>query len=134
MNIIRYTANRHQSMLKALRMETEDLTQELAIYLLKAIEKYQPDRGAKPSTYYFKSLRYGVLNLWREQMRAIRVANLQAMSLSQPRNYGDYGNCENESTIDVPFVVDYDDRLMVEEFLQTLSECERTTIARLHRQ
>jgi len=122
MNIIRYTVNRHYSVIKVLRMEAEDLTQELAICLLKAIECYEDDRGAKPSTYYFKALRYGVLNLWREQMRKIRLANLQAMSLTYTNEYGE------ESDMDVPFTVDYDDALMVEEFLKTLSECERTTI------
>jgi len=122
MNIIHFTVNRHYSMIRVLRMDSEDLAQELAICLLKAIERYEADRGAKPSTYYFKALRYGVLNLWREQMRKIRLANLQAMSLTHTDEYG------KESDLDVSFVVDYDDALMVEEFLQTLSACERTTI------
>ena len=124
MRIIRFTVNRHQSMLKILRMEGEDLAQELAICLLKAIERYDDTRGAKQSTYYFKSLRYGVLKLWREQTRKIRIANIQAMSLTHTDEYGE------ESDLDVPFTVDYDDALMVEEFLQTLSVCERTTLAR----
>ena len=124
MRIIRFTVNRHQSMLKILRIEGEDLAQELAICLLKAIERYDDTRGAKQSTYYFKSLRYGVLKLWEEQMRKIRIANIQAMSLTHTNEYGE------ESDLDVPFTVDYDDALMVEEFLQTLSVCERTTLAR----
>jgi DNA-directed RNA polymerase specialized sigma24 family protein len=45
-------------MLKTLRMDGEDLSQELAICLLKAIERYEEGRGAKPSTYYFKALLY----------------------------------------------------------------------------
>jgi len=114
-------------MLKTLRMDAEDLTQELSICLLKAIERHEPDRGAKASTYYFKMLRYGMLNLWREQRRAVRLANLQAMSLTHANEYGE------EIELDVPFVVDYDDALMVEEFLKTLSECERITIIqRMH--
>jgi DNA-directed RNA polymerase specialized sigma24 family protein len=124
MNIIRYTVNRHRSMMKVLRMDGDDLAQELAIYLLKAIERYDADRGAKQSTYYFNSLRYGVLQLWREQTRKIRLANLQAVSLTRSDEYGE------ESTLDVPFTVDYDDSLMVQEFLQTLSACERDTLAR----
>ena len=123
MKIIRYTVNRHQSMLKILRMEGEDLAQELAICLLKAIERYDANRGAKPSTYYFKSLRYGVLNMWREQMRLIRLANVQAMSLTYADEHGE------DSELEVPFIVDYDDALMVKEFLQTLSECERNTLS-----
>ncbi|MCL2168403.1 MAG: hypothetical protein FWB74_00085, partial [Defluviitaleaceae bacterium] len=67
-------------------------------------------------------LRYGMLNLWREQMRKIRIANLQAISLSHTNEYGE------ETEMDVPFVVNYDDALMVEEFMKTLSECERITI------
>ncbi|MCL2225089.1 MAG: hypothetical protein FWB96_09015 [Defluviitaleaceae bacterium] len=124
LKIIRFTVNRHHSMLQVLRMDGDDLAQELAICLLKAIERYDDSRGAKPSTYYFKALRYGVLQLWREQMRKIRVANLQAFSLTRSDEYGE------ESTLDVPFVVNYDDDLMVQEFLQTLSEYERTTLAR----
>jgi DNA-directed RNA polymerase specialized sigma24 family protein len=124
MNIIRYTVNRHHSMLKVLRMDGEDLAQELAICLLKAIERYDADRGAKPSTYYFKALRYGVLQLWREQKRKIRLLNLQAISLTRTDENGE------ESTLEVPFTVDYDDTLMVEEFLQTLSACERNTLSR----
>jgi DNA-directed RNA polymerase specialized sigma24 family protein len=124
MKIIHFTVNRHHSMLSVLRMDGDDLAQELAICLLKAIERYNSDRGAKPSTYYFKALRYGVLNLWREQMRKIRIANLQAVSLNRPDENGD------ESVQDVPITVDYDDALMVKEFLQTLSDCERSTLAR----
>ena len=124
MNIIHFTVNHHRSMLKTFRMDAEDLTQELSICLLKAIERYWPDRAAKPSTYYFKMLRYGMLNLWREQMRKIRIANSQAISLSHTNEYGE------ETEIDVPFVVNYDDALMVEEFMKTLSECERATLAR----
>ena len=123
MKIIRFTVNRHRSMLKILRMDGDDLAQELAICLLKAIERYDASRGAKPSTYYFKSLRYGALKLWREQMRKIRLANLQAMSLIHSNEYGE------ESALDIPFTVDYDDALMVEEFLKTLSACERNTLA-----
>jgi DNA-directed RNA polymerase specialized sigma24 family protein len=124
MNIIRFTVNRHRSMLKVLRMESEDLAQELAICLLKAIERYDAGRGAKPSTYYFKALRYGVLKIWGEQTRKIRRANLFASPLTQANENGE------ESTLDVPFTVDYDDALMVEEFLKTLSERERETISR----
>ena len=137
MNMVRYTANHHRSMLKILRMEADDLTQELSICLLRAIERYEPDRGAKPSTYYFKSLRYGVLKLWREQMRMVRVANLQAMSLTYTNGTNgtnEYGNGEASSSrgseMDIAFTVDYDDALMVEEFLQFLSECERNIITR----
>ena len=57
-------------------------------------------------------------------MRKIRLANLQASSLTCSDEYGE------ESTLDVPFTVDYDDALMVEEFMQTLSACERNTLAR----
>jgi len=124
MKIIRITVYRHQSMLKTLRMDGEDLSQELAICLLKAIELYDDSRGAKPSTYYFKALRYGVLQLWREQMRKIRLANLQAVSLTHTDEYGE------ESMLDVPFIVNYDDELMVQEFLQTLSEYGRATLSR----
>jgi len=145
-NIIRFTVNNHHSMLKVLRMDAEDLTQELAICLLKAIEKYDAERGAKQSTYYFMALRYGALKLWREQMRSNRIANLRAMSLTWDGGSGRYGgmgcsgnagyvrsgksrDCGGSFEIDVPYNVDYDDALMVNEFLKTLSEYERIMLS-----
>ena len=124
-NIINWTVNRHRSLLKTLRMETEDLKQELALCLLGAIESYDPARGAKPSTYYIKKLRYGVLTLWREQLREKRVANLNMIPLVC------YDRDGEEITLELPFEVDYDMELRINEFMDTLSKNEREALTRV---
>ena len=123
-NLIHFTVRRHKSLREALRMDADDLAQELSISLLKAIEQYDPSRGAKPSTYYFKKLRYAVLNLWREQVREKRLANLYAASLTNPCGDGEV------SETDIPDEVDYDTPLLVEEFMKTLSVRERSVLER----
>ena len=122
--LVYYTVNRHRSLREALRMDADDFIQELSISLLKAIENYDPTRGAKPSTYYFKMLRYAVLDIWREQRRDKRLADLYAAPLVCSNEDGE------ESALDVPYEVDYDTALLVEEFMRTLSERERYVLSR----
>jgi RNA polymerase sigma factor (sigma-70 family) len=122
--IIYFIVNRHKSLLESMRMDAEDLRQELAISLMKAIENYDPARGAKPSTYYFKMLRYAVLNLWREQRRPKRFANICA----EPLVYSDKDG--EEITLEPPFEVDYDTDLLVQEFYNMLSVREWNVLER----
>ena len=122
--IIGWSVNRHRSMLAVMKMEAEDLMQELSICLLLAIERYDPTRGAKASTYYFTQLRYGVLKIWQTQIRKIRLANMLATPLVCKNDDGE------ETTQDVPYEVDYDTSLLVEEFMETLSWREREVLSR----
>ena len=123
--IIGWTVNRHWSFLKTLRMDADDLRQELALCLLKAIERYEPNRGAKESTFYFKTLRYGVLNLWRKQLREKRLADLYASPLV-------YSNKDGEEVImALPFEVDFDMEVRINEFMRTLSPEERRALLRV---
>jgi len=122
--IINITVHRHWSLLKTLRMEPDDLKQELSICLLRAIEKYDPSRGAKPSTFYFTSLKYGVLNLWREQVRKCRLANLTAAPLIYTNEDGEVFDLE------LPFEVDYDMNMRINELLRVLSPQEQRALAR----
>ena len=123
--IINSTVYNHQSLLKALRIEAEDLKQELAIVLLQAIEKFDPSRGAKASTYYFQQLRYGVLNLWRESSREKRLANINALPLV-------YQNNDGEEVLREPsYEEDFETALIVDEFMGALSEHEKTVLDRV---
>lgn len=123
-NIIYYTVHKHRSLREAMRMDFEDLVQELSFCLLDAIERYDPNRGAKDTTYYFKRLRYGLLDLWRAHIRDIRLAN----NLTAPLTYLDDNG--EETGVELPFEVDYDTDLIVQEFLETLSRREREALAR----
>ena len=122
---IGWTINRHRSLMESMRMEESDLRQELCIHLLGAIESYDPARGAKPLTYFIKKLRYGVLSLWREQLREKRCANLYAESLTRTYDDGDV------VMLELPFEVDYDMGVRIDEFMQTLSAAEKAALARV---
>ena len=124
-NLINFVAYRHMSMLRVLQMDINDMKQELSIYLLRAIEHYQPDRGAKPTTYYIKMMRYGLLNLWREQVRKCRLANLNTVPLVSTNEDGEVIELE------LPFHVDYDMNVRISELLSTLSPQEQQTLSRV---
>ena len=123
-NIIYYTIKRNRDLMEAMRMEPDDMKQELAVCLLKAIDSYDPTRGAKPLTYYITKLKYAILDLWRTQTRQKRLANMYSDSMTGFNTDGE------ESTLELPFEVDYDTDLRVKEFLKTLSERERKALAR----
>ena len=123
-NIIYFTVRRHKGLQEVLRMDADDLAQELSISLLKAIEQYNPSRGAKPSTYYIKKLRYAALNLWREQTREKRLVNISTVSLTCSDENGE------AAELDISVEVDYDSPLLVEEFMNTLSIRERSVLER----
>jgi DNA-directed RNA polymerase specialized sigma24 family protein len=111
-------------MLKTLKMDADDLYQELSICLLKAIETFDPTRGAKEANYYFKMLRYGVLNLWNAQMRQIHLANVVATPLTTINKNGEV------VAIDMPVVIDFDANVQIGEFMHTLSLGEQNALAR----
>ena len=123
-NLIYYTFHRNRNLMERMRMEADDFKQELSICLLKAIESYDPARWAKPLTYYITKLKYGIHDLWRTQLRLKRLANMYADSMTRSNDEGE------ESTLELPFEVDYDTDLRVKEFLKTLSERERKALAR----
>ena len=123
MGIIGWTVHRNSSLQYAMRIESEDLKQELAIVLLRAIESYDPSRGAKPSTYYFKQLRYGLLSLWRNSLRSNRKANLNTASFAYQDSDGE------DFEIEIPYKDD-DTKMFVDEFIESLSLRERDIISR----
>ena len=123
-NLIYFTVYRHKSLMEAMRMDADDLRQELAICLMKAIERYDPTLGAKPSTYFIKILRYGVLELWREHIRLKRLANIQAVPLTYTNEDGE------EITLEVPYEEDYDTDILIQDFFRKLSRHERVTLGR----
>jgi DNA-directed RNA polymerase specialized sigma24 family protein len=121
--LIGHTVRRNRPLLARLRMDADDMAQELAVVLLKAIGTYNPDRGCKPKTYYSKILQYGVLKINRAAHRGRRLANLTAGPLVAVNADG------VETEIDVPVWVDFDSGPIVGEFLGKLSERERGVVA-----
>ena len=123
MGLVHYTVRRNIGLLNRLRLEYEDMVQELTICLLQAIESYDPSRGMKSANYYLKMLQYGVLALNREQSRLCRVAALTARPLIFVNDDGE------ETEMDIPYYEDFDTELNVEAFLSSLSEREKNVIA-----
>ena len=122
--LIGITVYHHRSLMEAMKMDADDMKQELAVCLLKAIENYDPTRGTKQSTFYFKMLRYGVLKLWREQLRQKRLANISASPLVSVAEDGE------TVELDLPIGVDYDMNVRIGEFMRTLSVKEQGALAR----
>jgi DNA-directed RNA polymerase specialized sigma subunit len=98
------------------------MAQELAFYLLRAIETFDPSKGRKPVNYYLERLQYGVLNINRDQTRLCRLANLKAFSFVSIDENGD------ESIREIPYHEDFDAELSTREFTDALSEREKTVL------
>ena len=56
---------KNHPLLSALRLEFEDIAQELSIIMIKAIRKFDPDRSASLAAHIRCSLQYEILNIKR---------------------------------------------------------------------
>lgn len=86
----------HQNYAKiqAARLERDDVYQALAVRLIQAIGRFDPNKGCSMKTYIFKQLQYELLNCNSPQVKfGIRnapyglrgpVISLEALSESQP--------------------------------------------------
>jgi hypothetical protein len=64
-NLINSTIRRNRPLLTALRLEDEDVAQQLAVKMLAAIRKFDPDRSESLAAHIRHSLRYEILNIKR---------------------------------------------------------------------
>lgn len=64
-NLIQKTMWRNHLLLSALHLEDEDVAQQLAITLLLAIRRFDPDRSESLTAYLRYSLQYEILNIKR---------------------------------------------------------------------
>lgn len=61
-NIAWWMINKNRRLIAALRLEDLDVYQELIIALIKAVDKYDPERGTLKG-FIFMKLQYAILNL-----------------------------------------------------------------------
>ena len=61
--LVNVTMNKHRGLLRACRMEDDDVYQELSLRLLDAIGKYDPDKCPNMDAYIMLRLRYHLWNL-----------------------------------------------------------------------
>lgn len=64
-NLINRTIRRNRPLLSALRLEDEDVAQQLSIAMLSAIRRFDPDRSESLAACIWYSLQYEVLNIKR---------------------------------------------------------------------
>ena len=64
-NLISIVIWKNRPLLSALRLEHEDVSQQLAITMLLAIRKFDPDRSASLTAHVWCSLQYEILNIKR---------------------------------------------------------------------
>jgi len=63
--LIKMVINRNITLIKALRLDTEDVYQELMISMLNAIEKYDSTRSDSIPAYLYAKLQYSILDMRR---------------------------------------------------------------------
>jgi RNA polymerase sigma factor (sigma-70 family) len=64
-NLIYAAIARNRPLLTALRLETEDVAQDLAVSLMSAIEKFDPERSDSMATFLSYKLKYAILDMRR---------------------------------------------------------------------
>jgi len=76
MRLVAAVANKARSM--CAHLSIEDLMQEGAIGLARAVEKFEPQKGYKFSTYAYWWIRQGITRAWENQENTIRIpGNIQ---------------------------------------------------------
>lgn len=64
-SLINSTIRRNRPLLAALRLESEDVAQDLSIAMLSAIERFNPERSESLAAHITCSLQYEILNIKR---------------------------------------------------------------------
>jgi hypothetical protein len=62
-HLINMTVNRHRALIRACRLEDDDVYQQLSVRLLDAVEKYDPAKCPNMDAYLMLQLRYELLNM-----------------------------------------------------------------------
>lgn len=124
-NLIYWCVNKNFRLIKALQLEIEDVTQELAIRLLRAIDKFDDQRSKSMSTFLCYELQYEMLNMRRRHKPygvtgVPKDKQLPMLFLDQPREDGTFYEL---STLD-------DDLCDFTEAMQRLPVAEQRVVAR----
>ena len=90
--LIGVTVKKHWRLIRAARLDEDDVRQELAVRLLEAIERYDPARCRNMDAYLTLQLRYRLLHMReRSALYGIPQAprrNFQVLSLNAPNHAG----------------------------------------------
>jgi len=122
--LITAAVRRNRRLIKALRLETEDVYQDLMISMLKAIEQYDSMRSESISAYIFAKLQHAILDMKRRYKPGgiTGIKNTRVSFVSIENYYGDGG------TLDIP---DEDGNIGAVDWydiLSALSQSEREAL------
>ncbi len=125
-NLIDITIRRNRRLLAALRLETEDVVQELSIKMLKAINSFDSCRSPIIEAHILKQLQYCVLDL----KRRFKPHGMTGVGRDvRPEYVYIDGVSDSGITFEIP---SHDDHSIVNisDFLDGLTEHERETLNR----
>lgn len=122
-NVIHWVMKRNLPLIQALRLEREDVFQDLCVEAIIALDRYDPNRGASCLTYLVDQLQYAVLNMKRKH----KVHGMTGYDYREPVTF-------------VPLNVDFDGRPLdapseeayelveLQMFLSSIPEQQQTLI------
>ena len=125
-NLINITIRRNRRLIAALRLETEDVAQELSIKMLAAIDSFNPSRSPVIEAYILSQLQYCVLDL----KRRFKPHGMTGVGQDvRPEYVYIDGISDSGITFEIP---SHDDHSIVNisDFLDGLTEHERGTLNR----
>ena len=125
-NLISMTVRRNRRLIAALRLESDDVAQDLSIKMLWAIEKYNPERSNSIEAYITVQLQYAILDMKRRHKP-------HGMTVVGQDIRPEYVNIDERNAYGTVFEIpSYDDTSVVElaEVLTGISSDERDALKR----
>lgn len=126
-HFINVTLNKHRGLIRACRMEEDDVYQELSLCLLKALEEYNPVKCANMDAYLMLKLRY---QLWNMKACSKRTGVARApkkgfslLSLDAP--------CADGLSLQIPVYDEQSNVVWLEQEVDSLPSVERHAVFRL---
>jgi DNA-directed RNA polymerase specialized sigma subunit len=128
-HLIRSVIWKNRPLLAALRLEDEDVSQQLAIVMLSAIHRFDPERSASLVAHIRCSLQYEILNIKRRH----KPHGVTGVPKGNRLDFQYLDNILSDgSTHELP-VYDDTSRLDVSELLDSLTEQETEAVDRVMR-
>lgn len=125
--LVNVTVNKHRRLIRACRMEEDDVYQELSLRLLQALDKYDAGKCPNLDAYLMLQLRYQLWNMSacskRTGVPGAPKKGFSLLSLDAPN--------ENGLAIQVPVYDEKPNVLWLEQEIDALPSVQRKTVFRL---
>lgn len=121
--IIKAIIKRNQSLIKALRLERDDVYQELVIAMFNAIDGYNSDLSDSITTHIWVKLQYAVLDLKKRYRQCGMTGNKRGQVIFVSIESYRYDN-DIEETLEIPDFDDNYDEVEIRDMLAVLTREE----------